>query len=102
MRIVFDEGDKALAEKTRNGENHLQLYLFGKDSEKCSLEFKINDPYKAQVFLSQLQYDLSNYLKEECGCEIISNSLIGVHSDLQNLQDDINKAIGEVFRKHNL
>lgn len=103
MEIIFDEKDIQSAERRKKGENHHHLILLGKDSHKCSLELKVTDPYKCDVFLTELFYRLKEeHIKENCGFEVSAVSLIGVHSDLTNLSDDLHNAIDEALGKHNL
>lgn len=105
MKIIFDEKDKNVVEKYKNGDMKkygLSLPFISEHSTKCSLELKINDPYKCGVFLGELFHRLREYTIEECGFEISAVSLIGVHSDLQNLDEDILEAVNSVIKKHNL
>ena len=103
MQIIFDEKDKAHVEKYKSGEYkkyNLSLPFISPTQEKCSLELKINDPYKCAIFLQSLFYHLRDYTKENCGFEVSAVSLIGVHSDLQNLDDDLHKAIVNALKEH--
>ena len=102
MEIIFDEKDIQSAKRRKKGENHHHLILIGKDQQKCSLELKVTDPYKCDVFLTELFYHLKDYTKENCGFEVSAVSLIGVHSDLANLPDDLHKAIDNALKEHNL
>ena len=105
MEIVFTEKDKEIVEQFRNGEMSqigITLPFLSDDTKKCSLELEINDPFKCAIFLSRLIYDLRDYTKEECGFDISAISLIGVHSDLNNLNFDIMNAVKTVLEKHNL
>lgn len=105
MKIIFDEKDKSIAEDYRNGKYKkygLDLPLISTKQEKCSLELKINDPYKCAVFLSDLFYHLKDYTKENCGFEVSAVSLLGVYSDLKDLPETLHKAIDEALSKHNL
>lgn len=102
MKIEFNEQDITSAELRKKRENHHHLILIGKDSQKCSLELKVTDPYKCDVFLTELFYSLKDYTKENCGFEVSAVSLLGVYSDLNNLSDGLHKAIDEALDKHNL
>ena len=95
MQIILDEKDKDIIEKTRNKEKGFYLSFVGEDSEKCSIEFTVNDPYKCNRFLQQLFHEHNDFLKEECGCEIKAISLLGVYSDLQKLGKEINEVLEE-------
>ena len=105
MNINFTEQDKKVAEDYRSGkyaQYGMDLPFISKNQEKCSLELKINDPYKCAVFLADLFYRLRDYTKEECGFEVGAVSLIGVHSDLCNLSDDLREALDKALKNHNL
>lgn len=102
MKIVFDEKDQQVVERYRKGDLGVSIPFIGEDTTKCSLELKINDPYKCSVFLSGLFYSLRDYTKEQCGFEVEAVSLIGVHTDLGNLRPDIRQAVDNVLHKHNI
>lgn len=106
MKIEFDEYDKKSIEKYRNhelfGSVQLPLPFISENQEKCSIELKINDPYKCAVFLSELFYSLRDHTKNELGFEVSAVSLIGVYSDLQKLDDSLHEAINEAIKKHNI
>lgn len=106
MKIILDERDKEIIEKYRSGEMYekygLSLPLISEHSKKCSLELKINDPYKCGVVLAELFHRLRDFEKEECGFEITAVSLMGVHSDYENIKEDVLNAVNEAFRNRGL
>lgn len=106
MKIILEERDKEIMEKYRSGEMYekygLSLPLISPYSTKCSLELKINDPYKCGVVLAELFHSLRDFEKEECGFEISAVSLMGVYSDYNNIKEDVLNAVNEAFNKKGL
>ena len=91
MKIDFDEKDKRLVNLFNNEE--LELSLLSQESQKCSLDLKINDVNKCEVFLSQLIFTLRDYTKEELGFEVSSISLIAQSDINKNLRNEINEIL---------
>ncbi len=91
MKIDFDEKDKRLANKFNNEE--LKLSILSPESQKCSLELKINDVNKCEVFLSQLIFKLRDYTKEELGFEVSSISMVAQSDINKNLRNEINEVL---------
>ena len=100
MEIKFDEQNKKIIESVRTGEDNIELFLLSPDSEKCSLELKIHDPYKCHEFLREIFYNKKEYLKDELGFEVAAISRRGVYSDGEKFKEEITNTINDLINKY--
>lgn len=93
MKIIFDEGDKRCEEGYINNE---YLKLIPKKG-KYSLNFKITDVGKANMFLSQIFMDkeIVSILNDNAGIKITSVNLYPAVA-ASNIKDKLKSMINEI------